>query len=44
MANQSYILMGCGPVQLALGGKRVGAWKVGLPPNLDFWPGIKNQE
>ncbi len=29
---------------IGLGGKRVGAWKVGLPPSLDFWPGIKNQE
>ena len=30
--------------QIGLGGKRVGAWKSGLPPSLDFWPEGKNQE
>jgi len=29
---------------IGLGGKRVGAWKVGLPPSLDSWPGSKIQE
>ena len=29
---------------IGLGGKRVGAWKTGLPPSLDSWPESKNQE
>jgi len=29
---------------IGLAGKRLGAWKAGLPPSLDFWPNIKNQE
>ena len=29
---------------IGLGGKRVGAWKVGLPSSLGSWPDINNQE